>query len=1332
MMNGKKNWLFGAVGLLALGFVGCAGEDDIDRTQPNRMPKSMFQGTWYIRSTIIGVPGTSATSFVGYTGTMEKIRWEVQEDWLIAYRAYEEIPGTDSAGKAAAKEDPSSYKENPIAGYPILGHFDIKRQYNAATGEQSNVIEENSVDRPWYERDYIRVDWSKSSISPMSLDGVTGPAAYSVNFFPQSHENNEDALRVFAKDAETNEDAKVNFDQLETVTSHDPAEWNNVNYFDMVGKFLLDTETVAYQFADGSMMDIPLCYFTMYGGRNYQTSTCGPAEVKVRTSFMKVGIRNFEPVALPDKEMAKFAYFRTERFTWDRKYGFTEAGRIYLANVFNLWEKAYQENDDGTLKVGDDGKYVKIAMKDRTPKPIVYHINAEFPCEMVASGIKIGESWNTSFRRAVAVAKGILPETKGDTIAEVASVPKDQVPDMFVVKTNGWTQKSPGDDWSCKNLEFKPDEVEFLMGDLRFNTIYWVQDRQISGPLGYGPSSPDPETGEIISGIAHVYGAAIDSYSNSSLEIIRLLNGDLDLDAMQSGSYVKDYILKNPAQIDPAKIPRELNKIKGKAIFNMILGKKKLARLEQVKTHGLQRATFGERYRRLSRIHGTKLEEYLLDDEIIKGLAPMMLQGKQIGPGDNLSKEVRRLMSPIEWGTAEGMSLDKLRVDRAARKNIWLAEFADDSIKGLAMEVWKRFGASKDYDAMWQYLRERIFIGVTEHEVGHTVGLRHNFAGSYDSINFYNKWWNLRAENLVERNPMRAEDALGFADLYTQTARTANQIANKMTESQYSSIMDYGAKFNSDFSGLGKYDHAAILFGYTGNVEVFKSVDENAKIVFRQRYSDCSPRYESTPNLAYSPILEQWHYSSVWNLLGKNAGITSRKFVPWTSVKAEQDKARAACDAYLDQGGTAFDFNQKQDGNRALEVPYMMCSDDYVGATVSCHRWDEGADPFEIANNVIKGYKSYYYFNNFKRGRFGVSSYGLYSRLSGRYFNYLPSIYQHWLFRVAFSDLQDQTLENYWTIGTWNGFNLLSQVLKTPQYGTYCKGTDVDEKNGRWGCISEAGEKVRWQRIPSESQKPGPGEATVVRGEGRRRFSRFDYESGYYYQSQITEIGSFWEQLAAIEALTTSTGIFVGVETGTDFTRFLVPYYIVFEEELHKIFEGTISEDYGAYGPIIANGKMHMAPTAVLALSNGTSLDPATGQAYTPPSGEAVNLDNWFTIKFYALLYGMSEFRSSYSLVFADRQQIFRVGSGEEVTPADGMVLLTCQDPFRGHIYGTVYDPTWDESDKGPAIKMINKCNDLVTKFKATGNPTTRYWLEDTIEWLNVLRGMYEVFGSNV
>ena len=62
-------------------------------------------------------------------------------------------------------------------------------------------------------------------------------------------------------------------------------------------------------------------------------------------------------------------------------------------------------------------------------------------------------------------------------------------------------------------------------GDPRRSTIFWVNQEQNAGPLGYGPPLFDVETGETISGQAYIYGAALDTYAAYSRDLVLLATG---------------------------------------------------------------------------------------------------------------------------------------------------------------------------------------------------------------------------------------------------------------------------------------------------------------------------------------------------------------------------------------------------------------------------------------------------------------------------------------------------------------------------------------------------------------------------------------------------------------------------------------------------------------------------------------------------------------------------------------------------------------------------------------------------------------------------------------
>ena len=150
--------------------VGCAQQrDPINRVGANALSKEFFVGAdlsspaddpeFYASSTVVDVPANvTASLFTGSSGELRRVKWEISEKVLNARLTYENIQNLD--GKGARETNDGQV----IASFDIESHFDVKREYNPQTGEELNIISENSTDRPWYQRGYMRVDWSSNKI----------------------------------------------------------------------------------------------------------------------------------------------------------------------------------------------------------------------------------------------------------------------------------------------------------------------------------------------------------------------------------------------------------------------------------------------------------------------------------------------------------------------------------------------------------------------------------------------------------------------------------------------------------------------------------------------------------------------------------------------------------------------------------------------------------------------------------------------------------------------------------------------------------------------------------------------------------------------------------------------------------------------------------------------------------------------------------------------------------------------------------------------------------------------------------------------------------------
>jgi len=81
--------------------------------------------------------------------------------------------------------------------------------------------------------------------------------------------------------------------------------------------------------------------------------------------------------------------------------------------------------------------------------------------------------------------------------------------------------------------------------------------------------------------------------------------------------------------------------------------------------------------------------------------------------------------------------------------------------------------------------------------------------------------------------------------------------------------------------------------------------------------------------------------------------------------------------------------------------------------------------------------------------------------------------------------------DTLWTIGTYDGLNLLSEILTKPQYGSFKKNATANT-------------------YEFQSYTLGRSEVDVPIGVGRRQYSRYDWDSGYYLFDRTLERQFFY------------------------------------------------------------------------------------------------------------------------------------------------------------------------------------------------------------------------------
>jgi hypothetical protein len=1263
----------------------------VDRTQGNITRKTdLLGGEWYFLQTVVDTPYTASFTFAGESGELSRIEWAIERDYLVARRAYENVAGADPEGINGSEDAAGA----PVAMYAIESHFDIRRQYNPVTGEELNVIEENTTDRPWQDRDFIRVNWGENLIqNPDFLmiqryfDGVrASPVAWHIE------DPNDPNAPVFVREREGDAASPLVYMDVTNKMFVEPLE------VDIPGLGRV-ASCILMQFEDGYPED------------------CAPAEITVRSSFMRVeDDRDYQPLVYTGDRMDRAGYFITERPGYDPSYGLVEPLRYRFANRHDLWQASHRrvdgeimtcvadaDCDDGRGSVCDldwgrsrrqlrDGRIegaCTIAYRDREAKPIVYHATPNYPESLLPELAAIQSEWNRAFVEVVGSVRENECLTRGGSDCAAERTRADAQQMYYVCRT----PVAEGDPAACGAAG-----TTARIGDLRFSLLGYVNEPHRSSPLGYGPSAADPLTGEIVSGTAFIYGAGVESYAAMGRDIVRLLNGDLDEADLAAGMPVRDFVDRMSATdgetgehahvvpIDGDDVERLAAAMdfswahRGSEATRPQSAGEAIERIHEATDRILDSQEGLEGAGALARLEGTDIERLLTGRE--------ELAMASIDPDTAIDDDVIERASPLRGLRPDRVeALERARLRLQAGAGIDHGDFADEGLLGLARAI--RRAADEggtiewngvvyplsgeggiDYEAVREMLRHPILTGLALHEVGHTLGLRHNFSGSYDAPNYAPEYWQLRDDGTMRP---RAWDPMSDAEH-----------DGRITEHAYSTVMDYGQNFIvTDSNGIGHYDVAAIKLGYGDLVEVFTDVphvSEVSWLAFIQSRGWPAPiTFQAASGRG---PLAAYTYTDWPSLVGGREALESRVDVPYTSLTVEPFLMRSGITDV-----------KTVDSQMRVVVPYRFCSDEQADLSPGCYRYDSGADPYESVQSIADSYWNYYIFNNFRRFRIGFNVEDTTSRIMGRYFRKLQRANQSYaLWRGTFTDVFDAPESFFtaergmgsYTLAAGAAYQLFTRVIASPEPGGY-----------------------------AEAQR-GDGTAALVRGagavdvdgfDGRFLETTWDFDAGYFWFDQLSRVGFFYDKILAIQALTDPTTYFIGRDTDSDIRRYQLNFATTFGPSVTRFVGGLLGDDWGVVAPRVVDGIVRY-PDA-LQIANGSM----PGTPLAPNAG--------FSVQLYAAVYGMTLIPQTYDQDFIHRSRVWVEGGAEEVEIDPSLPTVRFTDASSGLTYVAISYPD-ASGERGSGAQMILHAQALAARAATDAN--ARAELDSFMDNLDLVR----------
>ena len=1052
------------------------------------LDKSIFtpEKTWIVQQTLVSA-SSSAPLQIGAANFPETIRFEIQENYLILKRANPLVVSDDA--EFAGIDD----QDQPVAVYPILGHFDVVN---------GQVIQPQKSN--WYQRQYFTVDFSKS---------LTRDVLFLENV-------NSDPVSYWVTNSNTEESPIFSGDYIEVfVHRFFPASAG------------LNPASLEPQ-ACSSIPDF---------------LDCASIDVGIRISMLRMDNRPavdapaFEDADWP-KSVPTVALFATNVINMDPQYLGTLGERRRRPFIYNIWKKSF------------DGDGVLIPYRSRETNIIPFHVSAEMPDSVRDAAETAVLAWDPAFVDTVhALRTWECVDAGGDEAACSAEV---VVPEHILILCPH-TPVVAGDDPACG-----PVGTVARSGDLRYNLIDWVTNQVAGQPSAVAWWTGDLVTAETVHGDIKIAGGSFSRGASEYRDQVLTLQGRGNLTANV------DDLLHAQARRQQANGAASPAQEAATAVA------------DGAPDHEVGRDAL------FAPLVNGPLEVSTIDreDRVVRDTGDGQLSRAAPELGQS---PMRQPYLAIDDGTG----LPPIRNGRVA--------FEMEIPAGLDIATLARELDGQSPDEIFREILKRWAGFVIAHELGHVFGMRHNFAASYDALNFGAAYWETRRSDCGPR----------WSCAYLQS-----EVDGNLQGSALSSVMDYPTGPNNA-PAIGHFDRATIAEVYGKLTTAFAdpsiAADVDAGPLLRALWSaGLNPLAPIAVRDASAPEgyrYRGFHYSQYPSVVGD---LSARVLVPGRRFLASPD------------GLT--------DDRGRIAVPFRACNEDGVGLFAECAAYDVGADPYEIVKNAIDWYDLNIPLATFRRGRLNWSPVRVAAGMHQRAFAPLRA-WNAFYAQIAleYADLDPALFDDPGAFeslvqASAASFNFMGRVLATPVAGAHFFS---DAYDGTTSLIPAA---QRFFAPPPAAD----ADADIPLPLGRPYASEYSFETG-----SVDNIGSFIDKQFAIETLFEPLSVeFAGRITWDPADLFMVSFANTHHAALIRLVGAVVANDWEGLAPTLVSDNLVFPDyNAMAAAPAGTRVSPALG----------------FNLRLRVLAWSLALMNNrTTDRSFFDHFRIFDAGSTEDVPGA--------------------------------------------------------------------------------